>query len=202
MSATLTRAPSAWQVQQALEIAANFLDSIAPTPDTEEEREGSNHPPSDAEILLEELKERSADIGDIVERLLLASDEARSEAEAIKQRQDQLALRKNARQAYERACRNAVLHIMRSLPELFPAPRKSTALAGYHSALLDARVQPGKPGVKLADGVEAADLEERFQRVKIEPDMKALKEAVLEHGEVVDGVEPTVGEVFLTVRVA
>lgn len=203
MSTTLTRAPSVFQIQQALEIAANFLATIEPPPDdAEAEREGSNHPPSDAEILLEELRERGADIGRIVERLLLAGDEARSEADAIKERQRQLKLRKDAREAYEGACRNAVLHIMRSLPELFPAPRRSTALAGYHSALVDARVQPGKPGVKLAEGVEAGDLEVRFQRIKIEPNLTALKEAVLEDGEVVDGVEETTGEPFLTVKVA
>ena len=89
---------------------------------------------------------------------------------------------------------------MQTFPGLFPPNARSKALLAFHSALIDARVQQGREGVVVT--IPAQDLEDRFKRVTVEPNLEALKEAVLRDGEVIEGVEPSRSAPFLVVKVA
>jgi hypothetical protein len=154
---------------------------------------------TDAQVLLDELRKSGANVGSIMERLLLAGDEAKSDAEAIHLRIDKLRARMERRNRANERCRNAAMAIMANFPELFPPPPKSKALSAFRSATVDARVQRGKPGVQIIDPNKLM-AEERF--VKRSLNEAAVREAVLVDGEVIDGVEQKNGAPYLVVKAA
>lgn len=186
----MTKAPSTWAVAKMLEIASTHLAPLIQT--DEPDSETGNYQSVDAQALLEALKAQGIDVKRFMEKLLLASDEAGAEAAMLKARGEEIAARRQRRENFRTMCRASALHIMRSMPELFPAGK-------FHSALIDARVAAGKPGIKIE--VDPALLEERFRVVTVSANTKALREAVLDDGEVIEGVEPTVGDPYLVVKV-
>jgi len=198
MSATRAQAPSAWEIGDVLQIVHQHLATLQPL--DAPEGEPSNYPAEDAAALMDALKEGGADLSRLMERLLLAADEARAEVAMIRFRKSELARREDRREAFKDACRAAALQVMQNFPQLFPAGPRSKALLGFHSAVVDARVQQGREGVVVT--IPTEDLEDRFKRVTVEPNIEALKEAVLRDGEVIDGVEPTRSAAYLVVKVA
>jgi hypothetical protein len=177
---------------KALELAAEHLATLKSdaTPDDADVT-------TDAETLLLRLKDAGADIGNIMEALLLASDEADNDAEAIKQRRDLLKLRQDRRLRMKEACRNSALAIMAEFPELFRPKAKSKSLAAFYSPLVDARVQRGPDGVRIIDADKLME-QERFVTRSL--NHAAVKEAVVKDGEVLDGAEFSNGAPFLVVR--
>jgi hypothetical protein len=92
-----------------------------------------------------------------MEALVLAGDEAGSDAEAIKWRIDKLRMRQE-RRSRQMSDPAAVLAIMGEFSELFPPPAKSKALAAFRSALVDARVcnTAGRGGNHQSRGIDEA----------------------------------------------
>lgn len=181
--------PSGWKIMKAKEIAIQYLNAVPPdqTDDI-----------TDVQALLEKLKDEGADLGGIVEALCLYGEGAEREAEVIKQYRDELKVRQQRKLKEHDACGNAVMQMMQEFPEAFPPPRKSKALAVFHSPLVDARVQRGRETARVTDEKKIPD---RFW-IKREPelDKKALNEAVCTDGEVIEGAEISNGAPYLVVK--
>ncbi len=184
--------PSGWQIMKAMEIASLHLNAIAAEADPDDP-----DAMSDAEELLEMLKGKGADVGRLMEALLLAGDEARAEADAIKARRDKLLIRQQRRSKKAENTRKAAIGIMNEFPELFRPAGKSKALLAFKSTLVDARVQRGTDGVIITD---PAKLMEQDRFVSRSLNEKAVKDAVLDDGEVLEGVERKNGAPFLVVK--
>jgi hypothetical protein len=184
--------PSGWQIMKVLEIATQHLGTAVPEVDPD-----GPDVASDAEILLEKLKGVGANIGGIMEALLLAGDEAKNDVAAIKARIAQLRVREERRGKANNRCRNAAMAIMAEFPELFPPPARSKALAAFRSSLVDARVQHGHEGVTFIDR-DKLMLDPRFVIRSLNE--QAVRTAVLEDGEVIDGAELKNGAPFLVVK--
>jgi hypothetical protein len=179
-------APSGWQVMKMMEIALQQLSALPEKPDEMD-------PETDAAQLMEVLKGAGANVPKIMQALLLAGDEARHEAAMIEEREKNLTERRRRRLRKAEACRNAVLNIMIELPELFPGGK-------FRSTVADARVQGGRQGAQVIDEKKIPD------RFWIQPpkviDKKALNDAMVTDGEVIEGAELRNGAPFLVVKVS
>jgi hypothetical protein len=195
MNAIQREEPNAFRIMKVLELANNHLRALQsevtdPDADPDEATE--------AETMLEKLKARGADLGGVMEELLLAANVAKHDAEAIKSFRTKLKLRLQRRERRNEVYRNAVMAIMAEWPELFPPSPKSKALAAFKSALVDARVQRGPQGVIIIDENKVMADERFVKRILNEA---AIKEAVVKDGEVIDGTELENGAPFLVVKV-
>jgi hypothetical protein len=174
------RAPSAWQIEKAMAIANDTLGRVL---------FGEDEQPTDAADLLALLKSEGADIGKIMQRLLLAATEAKSNADAIKARVSDLGQRRDRMKRHEASCRAAALSIMSALPECFPDGK-------FRDALVEARVGQAKPGIVVTD---PSLLEDRFFKIERTPMLAAIAEAIND-GEVIEGASVRNGAPFITIR--
>ena len=178
------RAPSAWQIERVMSAVQQALAALRDaSPSETDEADGM-------ELLASPiLAGHELDISNIMRRLLLAATEAKSNAEAVNGRMEALAARKARFVRQSDAWREAALQIIVTLPELFPGGK-------YKDALVSASVRHGKPGVLVTD---IDKLEDRFVRVKREPDKTAIATAFAD-GEVVTGAEQSNARDFITIR--
>ena len=175
-----TRAPSAWQIEKAMAIAHEYL-SRPPLPDDEI--------PSDETLLLVALKDAGADLAALMRRLAYAATEARSMAQATKQRMDDLATRRDRFNRVQSNCRNALLAIVQAIPEAFPDGQ-------FRDAAVDVRVAAGRPGIVVTD---PNLLRNDLVVITRTPIMAAIKEAI-KNGEVIEGVAERNAADYIVIR--
>ena len=174
-------APSAWKIERvatALLRAREAVDAFREDGDTD-----------DSNAQLSELALAALGIRTIVERLLLAGDEAKSNQEAISRRIDALRLREQREERHENAWRDAAMDLILAFPEEFPDGK-------FKSPIISASVRAGKPGVVVTN--EAA-LPDEYVRVKREPDKAKIRDDLLQ-GVVIDGAELRNPQPYITVR--
>jgi hypothetical protein len=157
-------APSAWTIQQVLSIAAGTLNRM--------EAEGTLS--TDEAELMAALREDGADVDTLLLRLARAQDEASKNAEAIGERMDALANRRERFKRQREEYRGALYGILDVL-----------GVTKWKHAEFSVSLSEGKPGVVITD--EAA-LSEEFVRISRVPNKTAIANA-LHVGRIIPGAE-------------
>ena len=168
-------APSAWTIQTVLAIAEGTLNRM----------EAEGVVTTDEEELMAALREDGADVDTLLLRLARAQDEASKNAEAIGERMDALANRRERFKRQREEYRGAIYGILDVL-----------GVTKWKHAEFSVSTSAAKPGVVVTD--EAA-LPDEFVRISRSPDKSALAEA-LRSGQVVPGAELRNSLPTLTIR--
>lgn len=188
---TAASPPSAWQIERVMSAVQQALAALQPPEPINGETDTDE---AHAEGMMDWLVNHGGanggiDLPLVMERLLLAADEAGASADNVDRRIEWLRTRKARFERREKAWREAALGIMTALPELFPK-------RSFKCDWISASVRTGKPGVIVTD---VDKLEDRFVRVKREADKVAIATAFAD-GEIIEGAEQSNARDFLTIR--
>jgi hypothetical protein len=172
----MARAPTPYQIQQAMSVAAGVKARlVADDPDATEDHR-----------LLADMIDGESDAFDIVRALIRHSIESQSLADAAKARMDDLRARKDRFERRVEAARNTAFAMLEALEwrERIEEPDFTAAIG------------KGRMSVRITDELL---LPERLVRVKREPDKTAIA-AELKDGNIVTGAELSNGSATLIVR--
>jgi hypothetical protein len=175
VSATI-KAPSGWTIETVMAIANSALSRL----------EASDIDMAmDDDALLEILRGEGADVDMVLRRLILASLEAKSLADGVKARMDDLRARKERFEKRAEAWRGAAFGVMDAL-----------GVTKHVTAEYTASLSSPRPGLVITDEMA---LPAEYVVVTRAPDKAKIKAAMAE-GVVIDGAEMQNGSPVLTVR--
>jgi hypothetical protein len=171
--------PKPWQIEEALLKVREVFQAIP------------EEPGSDSDRALQLLEKAGTDLHKVVQAICLAAVEASHGAEAIEAHMRNLAERRDRYWKRAESYRRTAQGIIEMLPDLFPDSK-------YKGDLLTAYITAGKPGVQIIDETK---LEDRFVRIKREPNKAAIAEAILQDGEIVESAVMKNPMPYLVIRV-